>query len=161
MSPRSHIGWVQYNFEPMVRTMHTVHLSCVKISTISKYTKMSIHSSLITKEYHRVRPKRFLTLWYVWCKLCTYHALTLTLSPNGLKRDSTWPMSPWRSIGCDQQRFPSVWYDRRKLCTYLVSRLTLTPKGRNEHPLEPHHLGVPSGPVKKWFMSLWYIWRKP
>jgi hypothetical protein len=25
-------------------------------------------------------PKRFLSLWYVWCKPCTYLALTLTLS---------------------------------------------------------------------------------
>jgi hypothetical protein len=27
-----------------------------------------------------MRPKRFLSLWYVWCKPCTYLALTLTLS---------------------------------------------------------------------------------
>jgi hypothetical protein len=132
----------------MVHSVHTVHLSCVKISTISKYTKTSIHSSLVTKEYHRVRLKSFLSLWYIWCKLCTYLAFTLTLSPNGLKRDSTWPMSPRRSIGCDQQRFPSIWYDQRKLCTSIVSRLALTPNGWNEHPLESHHLGVPSGASK-------------
>jgi hypothetical protein len=30
-------------------------------------------------------PKRLLRLWYVRCKPCTYLALTLTLSPNGLK----------------------------------------------------------------------------
>jgi hypothetical protein len=144
MSPMSYIGCVQCNFEPMVRSVHTVHLSCVKISTISKYTKTSIHSSLVTKEYHRVRPKWFLSLWYIWCKLCTYIALTIRLSPNGLKWDSTWPISPRRSIGCDQQRFLSIWYDQRKLCTYIVSRLALTPNGWNEHPLAPHHLGVPS-----------------
>jgi hypothetical protein len=148
MSPRSYIRCVQYNFKPRVRSVHTVHLSYVKISTIFKYTKMSIHSSLVTKEYHRVRPKRFLSLWYVWCKLCTYLALTLTLSLNRLKRDSTWLTSPRRSIGCDQQRFLSVWYDRRKLRTYIVSKLALTPNGWNKHPLEPRHLGVPSGPSK-------------
>jgi hypothetical protein len=27
-----------------------------------------------------MHPKRFLSLWYVCCKLCTYLALTLTLS---------------------------------------------------------------------------------
>jgi hypothetical protein len=28
-----------------------------------------------------MRPKRFLSLWYVWCNPCTYLALTVTLSP--------------------------------------------------------------------------------
>jgi hypothetical protein len=36
-------------------------------------------------------PKRFSSLWYVRRKPCTYIAPTLTLSPNGPKRDSTWP----------------------------------------------------------------------
>jgi hypothetical protein len=72
-------------FEPMARSTQTVHLSCVKISTISKQTKASIHLSLITLEYHRVRPKRFLSLWYVWHKPSTYFAPILTLSPNGPK----------------------------------------------------------------------------
>jgi hypothetical protein len=34
--------------EPMVRWAQTVHLSCDKISTISKQTEVSIHQSLIT-----------------------------------------------------------------------------------------------------------------
>ena len=29
-------------FEPMVRSTHTVHLSCVKISTICKWTELSL-----------------------------------------------------------------------------------------------------------------------
>ena len=37
-------------FEPMVRLAQTVHLSCVKICTISKQTETSIHLSLDT--YH-------------------------------------------------------------------------------------------------------------
>ena len=41
-----------------------------------------------TKEYHRVRPKWFLILWCIRCKLCTYLAPKLTMSPNGPKRDS-------------------------------------------------------------------------
>jgi hypothetical protein len=48
-----------------------MHLSCVKISTFSKQTESIIHLSLITKEYYPVRPKWFLSLWYVWCKPCT------------------------------------------------------------------------------------------
>jgi hypothetical protein len=35
--------------EPMVRSTQTVHISCVKISTISKYTKTSMHLSHVTK----------------------------------------------------------------------------------------------------------------
>jgi hypothetical protein len=70
--------------EPVAWT-NTMHLSCVKIHTISKWAKLSIQYSLVTKEYHRVRPKQFLSLWYVWRKPCTYLAPTLTLSPNGPK----------------------------------------------------------------------------
>jgi hypothetical protein len=92
-------------FKPMVRSAQTVHLSCVKISTISKRTKMSFHLSLVTKEYLRVHPKQFLSLWYVWHKLCTYLALTLTPSRNRPKRDSTRPMSHRSSIGCVQNNF--------------------------------------------------------
>jgi hypothetical protein len=39
----------------MVRLGQTVHLSCVQISTL--YTKMSFTLSLVTQEYHWVRPK--------------------------------------------------------------------------------------------------------
>jgi hypothetical protein len=35
-------------FEPMVRSTQTMHLSCIKISTISKWTKRSFQLSLIT-----------------------------------------------------------------------------------------------------------------
>jgi hypothetical protein len=91
--------------EPMVRSTQTMHQSRIKISTISKQTKTSIHSSLVTYVYHRGCRKRFLCLWYVWRKQCTYLALTVPLYPNGLKRDSTWLMSPMRSIGCIQNDF--------------------------------------------------------
>jgi hypothetical protein len=59
------MGAYKMIFEPMVRLVQTMLLSCVKISTISKQTKMRFHLSLITKEYHQVRPEGFLTLWYV------------------------------------------------------------------------------------------------
>jgi hypothetical protein len=36
----------------------------------------------ITYEFHRVRPKLFMSLWYVLCKPCTYLASRLALSPN-------------------------------------------------------------------------------
>jgi hypothetical protein len=86
---RSSIWCVQNNFEPLVRSAQTVHLSCIKISTISKQTKSSFHMILVTQKYQWPRSKRFLRLWYIWCKLCTDLAPTLTLSPNRPKRDST------------------------------------------------------------------------
>jgi len=46
---------VQNYFEPMVRLVHIVHLSCVEINTISKWTEMSFHFSHVTLEYHQVR----------------------------------------------------------------------------------------------------------
>jgi hypothetical protein len=52
----------------------------------------------------------------------------LTLSPNGSKWDSTWPMSPMCSLGVPKW-FSSSWYIRRKLCTYLALILTLYPNG--------------------------------
>ena len=72
----------------------TVHLSCTYTNTISKRTKTRFHLTLVTQEYHRVRPKRFMSLWYVWHKPCTYLALILTLYPNGSKRDSLEPRLP-------------------------------------------------------------------
>jgi hypothetical protein len=35
-------------FEPLVRSAQTVHISCVKVSTISKRTKTSFHMTHIT-----------------------------------------------------------------------------------------------------------------
>jgi hypothetical protein len=43
--------------EVRICSAQTVHLSCVKISTIVERTESSIHLSLVTKEYHQVCPK--------------------------------------------------------------------------------------------------------
>jgi hypothetical protein len=96
--------------EPMVRSVQTVHLSCIKISTISIWTETSFHFSLITLEYHRGRLKQLLSLWYVRHIPCTYLAPTLTLSRNGPKQKSTWPTSSRSTISCVQKWFPSLWY---------------------------------------------------
>jgi hypothetical protein len=44
-------------YEPLEYLAQTVHRSSVKITTISKQIEPSLHLSLVTKEYHRVRPK--------------------------------------------------------------------------------------------------------
>jgi len=130
--------------EPMVRSVQTVQVSCIKI----------------------------------------------TISPNGPKRTSTWPMSPRSIIGFIQTNFCAygtfsanhapilcqdytifkwaktcyhlifvtleyhrvhpkwfmcLWYVRWKPCTYLASRLHYLQIDRNKLPFETHHLGVPSG----------------
>jgi hypothetical protein len=140
----------------MICSVQTVHLSCVKISTISKCTKMSFRLSLITSEYHRVHQKRFLSLWYVRCKLRTYLVSRLALSPNGPKWASTWASSSTNSFGCNQNNFLAcgtfaepvhlsctnnstvvLW---RILCTYLASRLALSrnrPKWDSTWPTSP------------------------
>jgi hypothetical protein len=64
-----------------------------------------IYMTHVTWQFHRVRPEWFPSLWYVRQKQCTYLAPTLTLSPNGPKWDSTWPMSPRSTIGSIQNDF--------------------------------------------------------
>jgi hypothetical protein len=73
-------------YEPMVRLTQTEHLSCTDTNTISKRTKTRFHTTHVTYEFHRVRPKLFMSLWYVQCKPCTYLASRLALSPNGPNR---------------------------------------------------------------------------
>jgi hypothetical protein len=91
--------------KPMVHSVQTVHLSCVRISNISKQTESSFYLSPITNEFHRVRPKRFVSLRYIRRKLSTYLASRLALSPNGSKRASTWALSPWSTIRSVQNDF--------------------------------------------------------
>jgi hypothetical protein len=43
--------------ERMLCSTEIVHLSCVKVSTISKWTETSINLRLVTYEYDQVRPK--------------------------------------------------------------------------------------------------------
>jgi hypothetical protein len=42
--------------KPIACLAQTVHLSCVKIHTISKWIQMSFHLTHITKELHQMRP---------------------------------------------------------------------------------------------------------
>jgi hypothetical protein len=78
--------------EPIARSVQTVHLSCVEINAMSKWTKISFHLTHVTKEFHQLCPKWFMSLWNNRRKPCTYLELRLTLSPNGPKWASTWPI---------------------------------------------------------------------
>jgi hypothetical protein len=140
------LGASKIVFEPMVHSAQTVHLSCVTISTISEQTKMSFHLNLVTKEYHQVCPKWFLSLWYVWCKPCTYLAPTQTLSPNGPKRDLTWPTWPRSCIGCVQNGFQA---DGTFVQTLHLSCTNINTISKwTETRFHMTHHGVPSGVSK-------------
>jgi hypothetical protein len=123
-SPRSSNWCAQNDFWAYGKSTKTMHISCIKISTISKWSELSL-------EPHHLRVPSgvrndFLSWWYVWRKLCTYLGPTLTLSPNRKKWDSTWPTLLRSSIGC-------IWNDFRANGTFnanpLASRLAPSPKG--------------------------------
>jgi hypothetical protein len=65
--------------EPMVCLALSVHLSCIDTNTIFKWTKTRFYMTHVTLEFHRRRPKRFLRIWYVHRKPCTYLASRLAL----------------------------------------------------------------------------------
>jgi hypothetical protein len=127
-SLRCTIGCVKTISKPTVCLVQTVHLSCKDTNTISKRNKTRFHMTQVTFWYHRVRPKWFLRIselplepYYLGVqpvasitisepminlrKTVHLSCTDTTLSPNGPKRDSTWPTSPRSSIGCVQNNF--------------------------------------------------------
>jgi hypothetical protein len=76
-------------FEPMVCFVLAVHLSCTDTNAVSKQTDTRFHMMHVIYQFHQVRPKLFLSLWYAQRKPCTYRTVTLALSPNGPKQAST------------------------------------------------------------------------
>jgi hypothetical protein len=73
--------------EPMVRLVQTKHLSCTDTNNVSKQTETRFHMTHITYEFYQVRPKLFLSIWYVWHKPCSYFASRLALSPKWTKNE--------------------------------------------------------------------------
>jgi hypothetical protein len=77
--------------KPMVCSVQTVQLSCTDTNIVSKRTKMRFHTTHVTYEFHLVRPKLFMSLWYVQCNPSPCLASRLALSPNGPNRAPTDP----------------------------------------------------------------------
>ena len=73
---------------------------------------------------------------------------TNTISPNGLKQDSTRPMSPRSSIGCAQTYFHAYGTFDAKRATILHRCQHCLQTDQNEILHDPRHLGVPSGASK-------------
>ena len=89
-----------------------------------------------------MHPKRYLSLWYVWRKPCTYLALTRTPSPNG---PNEIPRDP-RHLGVPSGASKTISELMVRLAqTVHLSTLTPSPNGVNEIPHDPRYLGVPSG----------------
>jgi hypothetical protein len=97
-SSSNSIGCILNNFLACGTFAESVHLSCTNANTVYKRTEMRF-------EFHPVRPKQFLSLWYLRRKPSTYLASRLALSPNGLKWVSTWASSPRSTIECIQNDF--------------------------------------------------------
>ena len=142
----------------MVCSMQTMHLPCIRISSISKLTEPSFHLSLFTQEHQIVRPKWILRLWCIRRKLCTYLALKLTMSTNGPKQDSIWHTSSRSSIGCVKMISMHIVCFLQTM--HFASRLALSPNKSNwasTWASSPRYQQV----LPKWFLRLWCIRRKP
>ena len=132
----------------MVHLAQTVLLSCTDTSTISKQTETRFHRTHIIQQFHWVRPKKIMSLWYIWHIPCTYLASRLALSPNGPKRASTWASSSCSSIGCVQNDFWACGTFGANRAPILHLHKHCIQMDRNEIPHDPHHLGVLSGASK-------------
>jgi hypothetical protein len=127
---------------PMLCLVHTVQLFCTNTKTVSKWIKMRFHTTHITYEFQRVHPELIMSLLYVQCKLCTYLASRLALSPN---RPNRAPPDPrYRGVPSGASRTiyePKFDANRAPIlhrCQHCLKR------DRNESPHDPHHLLVPS-----------------
>jgi hypothetical protein len=129
----------------MVCSMQTVLLSCVDTNTTSKWAKTRFHMTHVTYEFHWVRPKLFMSLWYVLCKTCTYLVSRLELSPNGPNRA---PPDP-RHLGVPSGASKTIYEPVVRLAQteHLSFTDANTVSKRIEIPIphNQHHLGVPSG----------------
>jgi hypothetical protein len=128
MSPRSSIGCVQNDFCPnrtfdansapiLNQDYHYLQtdraftwassprstIGCVQNDFHAYGTFDANRAPILRQDLHYLRKDEALT--WASSSICTYVAPTLTLSPNGYRRDSTWPTSPRGSIGCVQNDF--------------------------------------------------------
>jgi hypothetical protein len=106
-----------------------------------------------------VRPKWFLSLWYVWRKPCTYLVSRFALSPNGLKRASTWDLSLGVLSGASEMIFDRI--------VHLAQTVLLSfPDANTVYKLSKQDSRWPTSPRSskkvrpRQFLSLWYVWHK-
>jgi hypothetical protein len=95
-----------------------------------------------------MRPKRFLSLWNVQRKPCTYLASRLALSPNIPNRASTWATSPKSTIGCVQNDLCAYGTFGGNRAPILHWHYHCLQMDWNEIPHDQCHIGDPSGVSK-------------
>jgi hypothetical protein len=143
-------------FEPVVRLAQTMHLSCIEINTIFKWTEVSFYLTHVTLDYHQLCPKWFSKLWYVRCKPCTYLALRLTLSLNRLKWSSNWFTPPRSNIWCPEKISMPVVYSTQTVHLSCIEISTISKRSKMSFHLtnviEKYHRVC-----LKSFPCLWYI----
>jgi hypothetical protein len=105
----------------MVCSAQTVHVPCVKIRTISKWTKTSFHLSLVSS-------------YSIGCIENNFWACGTFVAPVHLSCTYTNTISKWTEMRFEfhpvhPKQFLSLWFVQRKPCTYLVSRLAQSPNG--------------------------------
>jgi hypothetical protein len=110
----------------MVCSAQTMHLSCVKINTISKRTeRVSTWASSPRSTIECIHNDfwAYGTLAQTVHLSCTY----INVVSNRPKRDSTWPKSPRSSIGCIHNDLWAYSTFGAKPCTYLELSLSVSP----------------------------------
>jgi hypothetical protein len=81
---------------PMVCSVQTVLQPCTGTNTISKWTKTRFHTTHLTYEFHRVRPKLFMTYGTFNANCAPIFCSTISKQTEQI---STRPSSPW-STSC-------------------------------------------------------------
>jgi hypothetical protein len=125
--------------------VQTMHLSFTDTNNVSKRTKTRFHTTHVTYKFHRVRPKLFMSLWYVQFKPCTYLVSRLALSPNGPNRAPP----DARHLGVQSFASKMIYEPMVRLMQtdYLscTDASTVSKTDRNDIPHDSRHQGVPSG----------------
>jgi hypothetical protein len=75
---------------------------------------MSFHLNVATKEYHPVRPKQFLGLWYIWRKLCTNLCTETNTISKRTETSFHLSLVTQEYNPVHQKHFLSLWYIWRK-----------------------------------------------
>jgi hypothetical protein len=130
---------------PMVRSLQTVHLSCTNTKTVYKWTKMTFHMTHFTYEFHRVRPKLLMSLWYIQCKPCTYLVSRLALSPNGPNKAPPDPCYLGVPLGASKTVYEPMVRLTQTKHVFCTDANTISKTDQNKIPHDPRHLGVLSG----------------
>jgi hypothetical protein len=131
----------------MQRLAQTVHLSCTETNIVSKRTKTRFYMTHVNSEFHRVCLKWFLSLWYVWCKPCTYLASRLPpfqtewnrhpLEPHHLGVPSGASKMIYEPMICFTQTMYLSWTDtnnisKRTETRFHMAHITRVPSGASK-----------------------------